>query len=84
MMLAMILVLAAILTIIADPYKPQFRHYADHFTVFLLFIACASVSFEELGNNYYLSYLIYAAACFAGTIHQVYFLVLVIYWFKKK
>ena len=48
---AIFIILAAILTIIVDPYKAQFRHFSDHFIFFLLFLACVFISFEELYYN---------------------------------
>jgi len=83
-MLTMIIVLAAILTIIIEPYKPQFGYYSNHFAVFLIFIACLFTSVEEMGYQVLLTKLIYAAAGFTGILHQVYLLVLVYYWFVNK
>jgi len=83
--LAIILVLASILTIIVEPYKPQFRHYSDHFTVFLLIFSCLVVCAE--GMDYYTlghSKLIYPVFSLTELVHIVYLLVLVFYWLKKK
>ena len=81
---AIFIIFAAILTIIADPYKAQFRHFSDHFIFFLLFLACVFISFEELYYNGIAAELIVLAACFTIIIHQVYFFVIVFYWCKKK
>ena len=81
---AIFIILAAILTIIGDPYKAQFRHFSDHFTVSLLFLACVFISFEELFYNDVVSESIAATGGFIGIIQQVYPFVVVFYWCKKK
>ena len=45
---------------IVEPYKPQFRHFSDHFTVFLLFVAIVMLSVEDVNYNFLLT-LTYAA-----------------------
>jgi len=83
-MLTMIIVLAAVLTIIIEPYKPQFGHYSNNFVVFLIFITYVFTSVVEMGYQVLLTRLINAAAGFTGILHQVYLLVLVYYWFMEK
>ena len=82
--LTMMMVLAAILTILVEPYKPQFGHYSNHFAVFLIFSACVFTSLEIVGYAALLTTFIYAAGGVTGIIHQVYLTVVVFYWFKKK
>ena len=82
--LTMMVVLAAILTILVEPYKPKFGHYSNHFAVFVIFSACVFTSIEIMGYRFLLTKVIYAAAGFIAIIHQVYIMVIVFYWFKKK
>ena len=82
--LATIIVLAAILTIIVDPYKPQFIRFSDQFTVSLLLLACTFISFEELFYNTFVSDLIPVTALFIQIMQQVYPFVAVFHWCKKK
>ena len=81
---AIFIILEAILTIIGDPYKARFKHFSDHFIFFLLFLACVGISIEELYYNDIAAMLIATAAFFTLTIHQVYFVVIVVYWWCKK
>jgi len=87
--MAMIFVLAAILTIIVEPYKPQFRHYSDHFTVYLLFIACvlafeAELHYRHVDIIIHLLHLLYVAVYLSSVIPQVYTFTVIFYWSKKK
>jgi len=81
---SIILVLAAVLTIIVDPHKPQFKHHSEHFTVFLILLAVIMTCAEGLHHGVLFSWVAYAIACLMGLLHQIYLFVLAFYFIRSK
>ena len=69
-----ILVCTALLTIIVNPGKPQFKHHSDHFVVFLIFLACLFTSFFGINKGFYVGMIFYSFVIMLGIWHQGYFL----------
>ena len=78
------LVLTVIVTIIVEPYKPQFKSYSDHFAVFLLCIACIMLCIERLNVNIFLTYVLYTVICIITLLQKIYFYIQVFYLIKEK
>ena len=79
-----ILVYSAILTIIVNPNKPQFRHLSDHFSVFLIFLACILTCAFGINKGFYVAMMFYSVVIMIGIWHQGYFFVQIFYLIKKK
>ena len=80
-----ILVCTAILTIIVNPNKPQFKHHSDHFAVFLMFLACLLTGeFGTFNKGIRGTEIFYSVVILIGIWHQGYFFVQIFYVVKKK
>ena len=80
---SMIFVLTAILTIVVDPHKPQFKHHSDHFTVFLIALSVIMTCAEGLHHGVSVLIVLYAIVCLMGLLHQIYLLVFTFYFIKN-
>ena len=80
----LIIVCTAILTIIVNPNKPQFKHHSDHFAMFLIFLACLLICAIGTNIDFYVTKIIYSVLILIGISHQVYFFVQIFYVIKKK
>jgi len=78
------IVSTAILTIIVNPHKPQFKHHSDHFVVFLIFLACVLTCARGLHKGLTVDTFFYSVVVVIGIVHQIYFLVQIFYFMKKK
>ena len=78
------LVLTVIVTIIVEPYKPQFKKYSDQFAVFLLYIACIIMCIDRLDINIFLTYVLYSIICIICLLQKSYFYIQVFYLIKEK
>ena len=79
-----ILVCTAILTIIVNPNKPQFKHHSDHFAIFLIFLACILTCDFGTNKGFYVTPIFYSVVILIGILHQGYFIVQIFYIIKKK
>ena len=77
------LVLTAIVTIIVEPHKAQFKRHSDHFAVFLLSLAIILACKQELDYKSNLTGTIYALIVLTCTVHQIYIFIMVFFWIKK-
>ena len=75
-----ILVFTAALTIIEDPYKPQFKHYSNHLIVFILFMACTVTCAEGLNYTSSVITLFFVVASVIGLLHLLYISVVILNW----
>ena len=80
----MIIVCTAIITIIVNPNKPQFKHHSDHFAVFLIFLACLFTCAFEVNKGFYVTKIFYSVVIMIGVLHQGYFFVQIFYIIKKR
>ena len=78
------LVLTVIVTIITEPYKPQFKSYSDHFAVSLLFIASIIMCIERLNSSIFLTYVFYSIFFILFILQKMYFIIQVFYLIKEK
>ena len=79
-----ILVCTALLTIIVNPNKPQFKHHSDHFAMFLIFLACLFTCVFGTIKGFYVAKIFYSVVILIGIWHQGYFFVQIFYVIKKK
>ena len=81
----LILVCTAILTIIVNPNKPQFRHHSDHFAMFLIFLACLlTCAYGTINKGFHATNIFYSVVILIGIWHQGYFFVQTFSIIKKK
>ena len=76
----MVLCLTALLTILADPYKAQYKHCSDHFVVFLLFLACTFSCALGLNYSSKASAAFYNIVYAIGLFHLAYICIVATYW----
>ena len=81
----LIIACTAILTIIVNPNKPQFKHHTDHFAMFLIFLACLlTCDFGIVNKGISGTKIYYSVAILIGIWHQGYLFVQIFYVIKKK
>ena len=80
----LIIVCTAILTIIVNPNKPQFKHITDHFAMFLIILACLFTCALGPHKDFYVTKIVYSVLILIGISHQGYFFVQILYIIKKK
>ena len=78
-----VLVLTAILLIIVDPYKAEFKHFSTYFVVFILFLVCSVTCVE--GFNYSMLEMrsAYVLVCLIGLLQLAYISILILHWINR-
>ena len=75
-----VLVLTAILLIIVDPYKAEFKHFSTYFVVFILFLASSVTCVEGLNYSVLVMRSAYVLVCLIGLLQLAYVSILILHW----
>ena len=80
MFTVIILVFTAIVTINVDPFKLKFKHFHNHFVVFILFLASVAICCRGLQHSTKIIAVFYAIIILVLLFHFMYIAVIIFHW----
>ena len=82
---AVVLVITAMITIAADPFKAHLSHHLSTMVIFILFIAglyvsASGLNIAEITNNLVMIYILNCLVVLVGVLPVLYIFILILHW----